>query len=113
MFKKQLPKEVVNRQKIERRIVSKIIDVALAKNYTISVDNGDDVPIQQSNNKSAILKAMFATDEERVIFYHNGKRAGVVYLVYGNSGWDVMHDHSLFLEEMLEPVYELSNKLSV
>jgi hypothetical protein len=90
---------VQERQAIERRIVTKLVEDALASGLKVSVDNGgDSYEILLSTDKDAILAEMFATDDERLVFSVDDgvtvKRVGDVYLVYGNDGWDVICDHT-------------------
>jgi hypothetical protein len=103
---------IETRKRIERAIVDKIIRSAIADNYSVSVWNGGDEPeIAMSTEYHRIIDAMFATDEETITLHTpGGKRAGMIYLVYGNSGYDVIADYSVALEEFLQPALELADQ---
>lgn len=113
MLEQILAKRLAARQDMERRIVSKIIDVVLDNDYTISIDSGDDIAICQSSDKEDILAAMFSTDEDKILLYKDGKSKGYIWLIYGNSGWDVIHDYSSSLEVMLNPVHDLVDSVFI
>lgn len=94
---------VETRQKIEKRIARAVIKNAIGAGYALAVDNGEETT-KPSTNASAVLKAMFATDEEHLIIYRttNGfESIGWVFLVYGNDGWDVISDYTVNLENII------------
>lgn len=103
---------VVMRQRVERIIVRKIIAVAFANGYRLGVHDGEELVLKDSDNRKDILGAMFSVDEEHMLFYKDGVKCGWVYMIYGNSGWDVVSDHSTNLEEVLLPVFALADKYS-
>ena len=103
---------IETRKRIERAIVDKIIRSALEAGYWVSVWNGGDEPeIAKATDHRQIIDAMFATDEETLVLHTpGGKRAGMIYLVYGNDGYDVIADYSVALEEFLQPALELADQ---
>lgn len=104
---------IEKRRQIERRIARRVVKDGLAAGYKIGVDNGgDEFELPPSGNGTAILNAMFATDEEYLVFYMDGERVGSVYFVYGNDGWDVITDYSTCLEEVLKGANDLADRLS-
>lgn len=104
------------RQELERKIVKAAITSLLDAGFTIEVDNGGDEPeLAASTSKSAILKACFLTDDERLYVSKNGKAFGWVLLVYGNDGWDVISDYTVNLEQYIgegSEAYKISEKYS-
>jgi len=88
------------RQSIERKIASALIKAGIAAGYSISVDNGEAVEIKESTDRKAILKVMFQTDEENLLFHKDGKDS-FVYLVYGNDGYDVISNYGISLEPLM------------
>ena len=98
---------------IEQSIVNVLVDTALAKGYTISVYDGEAYPVKCSNNKKTIFAGMFSTNEDWLIFRHNGVKIGAVWLIYGNS-FDVITDHSDNgdMDDLLKPALDLSEKLA-
>lgn len=106
---KDISKEVAARQAIERRIALAVVEAALHAGYLISVDNGEDETLR-SAHKSAILNAMFLTDEDRLYIWNGTERLGWVYLVYGNDGWDVINDYTTNLDDL--HIMDEANRLS-
>ena len=103
---------VADRQKLERQIVTKIVDDALAAGYALSVDNGGDgFEIAMSTERQAVLDVLFQTDEERLVLSKEQKIIGSVFLVYGNDGWDVVCDYHLSIEDVMKGANELADKL--
>jgi hypothetical protein len=102
------------RQRVERTIVRRVILDVLAAGYSINVNNGGDTEELPAPSRSAkeVLGAMFATDDEYLILYQNGKRIGWVWFVYGNGGWDVVSDYSTNLEPVMKGSSDLADKYS-
>ena len=97
------------RRIVEREIAAALIADGLAAGYAIAVNNGgDEDELPPSTDAEAILAAMFATDDEHLHFYKDGKRAGWVWFVYGNDGWDVISDYSTRLEHVMAGAQKVS-----
>jgi hypothetical protein len=80
---------------VERRIVRQIAIDALMAGFCVSVHDGEDYVLVRSRSVAAIVDACMTTDEDRLFFSDaDGKRLGWVFLVYGNSGWDVINDNT-------------------
>ena len=103
---------IETRKRIERAIVGKIIGMALAADYSVSIWNGGDEPeIEMATDYQRIIDALFLTDEETITLHTpGGKRAGMIFFVYGNDGYDVIADYSTNLEEFLQPALELADQ---
>ena len=99
------------RQEVEMKIAVAFINSALAKGYTVGVNNGeDDYP--PMTDVEAIKKLMMQTDEEHLTIFKNGKKVGWVFLVYGNSGYDVISDYSTNLEPLMGDANKIANHYS-
>lgn len=104
------------RIKIENRIGRAIVKNAIARGYSITIDNGGgwdgDFEIEKETKLTKAYKALRATDEETLIFFKGDQRVGAVKLVYGNDGWDTIADHSISYEvhKILEPALDLAAK---
>jgi multidrug efflux pump subunit AcrA (membrane-fusion protein) len=95
-----LPGTVKVRARIEAQIARRVVESAIAKGYSVSVDDGEEITLSRSRDVDAILNAMWTTDEDRLyINLPNAKRLGMIYFVYGNEGFDVINDYSVSLEE--------------
>lgn len=90
--------KVAKRQEIERKIVEKLVDDALARGLLVTVDYGMSQGATRSTDKAQIMGALFACDEERIRFHEviSGVRRvlGWVLLVYGNDGHNVIADYT-------------------
>lgn len=136
------PKAVLNRIRMEKAIVRRLVKDAIAAGYSITVswargfDMGEtedgtwptDRPIA-SQNVPAIMEAAFACDEAHLFFHRAGDETASptvtntqgsqwlncthhVYLVFGNDGWDVMCDWSVNCGPFMAGAKALSDKYS-
>jgi hypothetical protein len=88
--------EGARRMRLEKRMTSALIKACLKRGFSVTIDNGEDKPIEKSTSYRAIINEMWQTDEEHVLIYDaTGKRMGWFFLVYGNSGWDLVSDYSV------------------
>lgn len=94
---------------VERKIVTALIDRALAEGYELSVDDGD-TRHPWTTDRQAVIDAIMETDEDRLYLRKDGHSAWV-YLVYGNEGWTVICDYNTSLEPLLEPINALALSL--
>lgn len=85
---------VEQRIKLEKRIAKMIVQNAINLGYTISIHDGEETVLRESNSVKSILSNMHATDVDLVSFFKEGNRIGSVTLVYGNDGYDVIADYS-------------------
>jgi hypothetical protein len=94
---------VQTRQSIERQIIERLVQDALAAGFQITVDDGGDEPsLKRSTDPDAIMAAVMLTDEDRLYYSQPGQPIqGWVFLVYGNGGWDVVTDYTTNLEALL------------
>lgn len=84
---------------LEKFVVELIIDRAFELGFVISVNDGEETTLIRSKDKAEIIGAMFTTDADYLYFYNpihgnTGSRLGWAYLVYGNSGYDVISDYA-------------------
>lgn len=110
------------RQYIERKIVRRLVEDLVAAGYTVAradccgsrhmeledCDECSDSPCVPSDpsNVDAVLAAMFQGDDDRLWIAKDGKLTGEwVWLIYGNSGDDVISDYSVGLDSIVEPIY--------
>lgn len=77
----------------ERALARTLVRKALARGYTVSVNDGEETVLMQSADERAIIAAMGSTDADTLIFALNGRRLGWVWLIYGN-GEDLISDHT-------------------
>lgn len=99
---------------VERAIARKAIEVLTAAGYTITVDDGDDEPVKRSVVPNDIMEAVFAVDEA-TLYVHDkpeGKAFAWISFIMGNTGWDVVNDHTVNLEEVLKPVSNYADQMS-
>lgn len=95
-----------SRCRMELKLVNKIIEDAAKAEYTIKIQEYEGEPTPD------IKKACFNLDEAFLKFYNKDKECkGWVLLVFGNSGYDLISDYSVILEEFLKGAIELSDRL--
>lgn len=97
---------IKQRQKVEQTIARAVVDALLPK-FSLGVYDGDGLVLHHSTDRKAILEALFNTDEDYLYVYTKGgnqkdKRPDYwVRFVYGNDGWDVICDYSVYLEQWI------------
>lgn len=106
---------------MERAIIRKLVEDALRDGYAVKHNDGEEYTIKveslNGNNVStlvdAIMQEIHSTDEEYLVLYKGQSRIGSVSLVYGNSGWDVIADHTDTVEmrELLKGAEALAESL--
>jgi hypothetical protein len=75
-----------------KRLVS---DALFFHGYSVSHSDGEALTIARARGIGPIMAQLHACDEEGLIFHDaDGKRVGVVSLVYGNHGYDVIADRT-------------------
>jgi hypothetical protein len=90
----------------EINAAGRIIDRALAKGYTVSVNDGEEWTTKHSSNRGIIMAALASTDSDILLIRDaNGRRLGLIFLVWGNSPEEVVCDCS-DKPEILELVAE-------
>lgn len=98
---------------IEQQIVEHIINKAINAGYFISIYDGEGYAIKLSNDPVAIINAMHLTDTDRVdIVTKSNKYVGYIILVYGNDGYDVIHDYSESLTDFMSPIETFAESLT-
>jgi hypothetical protein len=96
------------RMEIERQIAARIVADAIKAGYTLRVE---ETLRNDSANLAEIKAALHQMDEDKIYFYQAGQYRGMVYLVYGNDGYDVICDYSVILGKVLEPAEALATRL--
>jgi hypothetical protein len=77
----------------ERFVVKQIVGRALDKGYLLTVLDGEDVPIQNSDDSEAVMAELGHCDEEWLqVANADGNRIGTIFLVYGNDPDEVVAD---------------------
>lgn len=109
------------RQRVERSIARRVILDALRAGYTLSVFDGEEATLLYSDDSKSILKALFTTDEDWLLFHNadNDRKLdtrgippndGWVQFVYGNDGYDVISNYTINLERVLTGAFALADK---
>jgi hypothetical protein len=88
-------KDLAKRMKQEKRMASGLVRACLDRGFRITIDNGEDRPVVLSRSYMAVMAELWQTDEEHVLIYDDaGKRQGCFFLVYGNSGPELIADYT-------------------
>jgi hypothetical protein len=89
---------------IERRIVRKMVKLALARGYMISVNDGEEWAVKGSKKIMEIMDAIQSTDSDMIRFRSStGAKVGDCWLVYGN-GFEVISDYTCTLDDFMAPI---------
>lgn len=102
------------RRLVELAIVRKLVTDVIAAGHSITVYDGEDRPVKRSKDVDLIMDHAFSVDEcwLNIRALRDSGVLGTVLLVYGNSGWDVISDYHISLENLLKPVNEYAEQLS-
>lgn len=96
------------RARMELKIVNRLLKLCKKEGYTVKIaeyeDNGERTP-------KDLKGAIFNLDEARLFLSKDGKSQGWIYLVLGNSGYDLVSDYTTNLDGFLKPVMELADRL--
>jgi hypothetical protein len=99
------------RQIVEKEIAAAAIKGIIDAGYFITVHNGEEDAITVSRDVDAIIGALYQTDEDTLIVINPMREEiGWVKFIYGNDGWDVIHDYAINLEEALKPAFAVVEK---
>lgn len=108
---------VTMRQKVEKEIVrSAIVELTTAGFFLKVYDGEDFVTPVPTNNVDEIFASMFTTDEDSLLVFshptNTESRIGWISFIYGNEGWDVIHDYTVNLEAHLKTTNKLADSYS-
>lgn len=103
-------------REIEEQIIRRLVQDSMDAGYRIGVDDGcqeGKLVLEPTTKVDEVMAALFSVDEEHLIYIdEEGKRVSWVFLVHGNSGWDVISDHGTRLEHVMKGADELIEKFS-
>lgn len=86
--------EIEARIQLELRIVRRLVTDAIAAGRSVTVHDGGEHTVVNSQDARAIMDAVMTTDADTLIITGPDGYCGFARLVYGNDGWDVIADHS-------------------
>lgn len=106
------------RQRIimERAVVRRMAGDLIEAGYELRVNDGEGWASAWTQDLATVMAVIMATDEEAISVRPAGGGArpglrGTIYLVYGNSGWEVIADNSVNLEPLLAGVTAYCDEL--
>ena len=102
---------VQQRIEIEKRMLTLMVDTALSMGYKMSVDCEGEEMLEETGEKDLILEMCLDLDICHVYYHKDGAIVGWALLVFGNDGYDLISDHTVNLNEELQPCYNLSDKI--
>lgn len=101
-------------QRAARLVLWRLIKSAKAAGYIFSLSDGECWTVLKSEDTRAVMAAAMTTDEDVVRFRNRGNEViGSVWLVYGNSGWDVICDYTANerMEALIAPIMDWAEKM--
>lgn len=87
----------------ELAVCRRFVEELLSHGFRLSVFDGAGVPVALSTNADEIVKALRSTDQDiiRVASPESPRTVGWLSFVYGNDPSEVLHDHTLNLQEFI------------
>lgn len=98
------PCETCSRLKVEAKITRKLTAAFLKAGAELAWYYGEDEAPTYTRNRAELDAEAMAADEAWLRVRFKDGRRGSVFLVYGNSGWDLITDYHMPLEPELRPV---------
>lgn len=98
----------------EKRILSRVIDDALAAGYRLRVwDGGDEPAVEITSDRNVAIAGCDGVDEAILaVVKPDNSLAGEIVLVFGNEPGVLIADYHLALEDLLQGTIALANKLA-
>ena len=112
--------EIQQRIIIERAIVRKACEDLLAAGFKLRVEDGEGWACERTDDLATVMSSIMSTDEDNIHVFgtvslpggESGTRhLGWVQFVYGNTGWDVIADNTLSIEEHLTGATKLAEEI--
>lgn len=96
---------------LERQIATKVVECLIKADFTVSVNDGEEIVLQYSTDVPAILAAMFSTDEDYLLVHDrkSGRSRGWVRLLHGN-GVDMISDYTINLESAIKDANDFAEQ---
>ena len=102
---------------VERAIMRRTIAALLAAGYMLRVYDGEEWACDLTVDPVVVMDALMSTDEDKLYVWRKHadggwQRVGWVYFVYGNSGYEVIADHTTNLSDVLKPVDDYADAIA-
>jgi hypothetical protein len=80
----------------ERRTVTRLLAAVLSRDYTVSVNDGEEWTVKNSSSSNEITAALATTGEDTLLIRSNEGIIGRIYLVWGNDadGSELIADYT-------------------
>jgi hypothetical protein len=87
--------DLAKRMRQEKRMASALVRACIDRGFYVSVHNGEDWAIRKSREYQKIMGELWQTDEEHLYIHDaDSKLKGSFFLVYGNSGAELIADYT-------------------
>lgn len=96
--------EICDRLGVEAKITKRLVADMLQAGAQLAWDYGEDEAPAYTQDRAELEREAMACDEAWLRVKLPDGRKGYVFLVYGNSGWDLISDYTVNLEPELEGV---------
>lgn len=93
--KNNFPANIMDRPHLKHEVAisSRLVGKALSLGYLLSVDDGEEMAIEKSRDRSAITAEFFATDQTNLMIHKaDGEYIGHIMLIHGND-LDLISDY--------------------
>lgn len=97
---------------VDRLIAERIILCCLDQNYEVRVHDGEGWNGPATKDFIILVSRLFEADVTSLYIYPPNSRqhTGWVLLIGGESGWDVINDHSMSIEPLLKEANKLAEE---
>ncbi|MEF2146662.1 MAG: hypothetical protein V3573_14545 [Desulfovibrionaceae bacterium] len=87
---------------IETQIATRVVNSLLDAGYTVGVNDGEEITVRRSTDRTEIMAALETTDEDYILAYDatTGRNISWVWLVWGNDE-DLITDYTVNLEPVV------------
>jgi hypothetical protein len=91
---------------LDQKIVTTLVDKLLSEGYRITAcARFDTPPFRNSRRRDGILKLLFDLVLADLLVHKNGETSWI-WLIFDESGWNVIADWSEDLTDLIKPLYE-------
>ena len=100
----------MTKQEMELAILTAVVEDLLAEGLELRVDDGDGEKVLY-DGVAATIDALTAVDASDLFVFMRGQCIGFVSFIFGNDGYDVVADNSVWLEPYLARATQLSDEM--
>lgn len=108
-----MTQDLAKRIEIEKKIAKKILAALVAAGYLVRIHDGEEWAGKRTADDKEAFKQMFSTDDDLIAVYKPDEKEHFAWiqLIYGNCGFDVIHDYTTNLEDLVKPIMDYAETI--